>query len=748
MVGIASAASLRPHLVKLAIAALIAAALATGTVPATSRHVSAGGFPALLDANVGSVMNPLRIHNLYWDTSWDADNPGLSMAKINDATTAMISNGYFSKLALYGVASVAFDGFNQADPSCGTAAASVDYFAISGFVLCEKHAFNIAPLLSQGIVYMVYAPLSSAFGMAGFTSCSPGVSGLGGFHFQTLPSIIPPDVPQVFGVAFSSCGGNLDGTTNIGAHEIVEAATDPFPPFDWIDNSVASPFTIGNVLKLFTAAEASDLCESGVGSPAPGTIPPTPENPKVTGALGSYDVAYYWSNSDGACVPLPHTISLAQTGLPFAGTVTIDSHSKPLPFTTTVADGTAHSFSFPSPVPDPGNPSGIRFVTSAPSFSGTVTANISETAAYTTQFFLTVQTNPAGLATHDTTLTPSGWHDAGSSVNLTTDALIPISPVDRYRFGTWSGATSTGGTGATVTMTAPMTATANYVLQHLVSFIEAGIPGGVTWMVTVNGATGAGPTSAWFDHGTSITYAYQTPVADPNPGTRYVLTSTAPTSPLVVTAGATVVGTYQTQYRLTVSTVGLGSTMTHISNAGTALGSANDTTPLMVWLPRGTALALSADAVLTGVGGIQLFFQGFTPAPPATMLAPFATTASYSNIPGLIAGGLSSGQINNHGVAHALLTKYNHAQEDIAAGDHTGALSDLRAFIQQAAAQSGKHVDPGLARTLQLDALLAYHAQLCAAIDAGQIGPNAATRDYNWYAAKVIALGGTPLPPC
>ncbi len=748
MGGIASIASLGASIVKLALAVLIAAALAVGSVPATSKHASAGAFPGLLDPNVGSVMNPLVIHNLYWDTSWDADNPGVSMANIDDATTAMITNGYFSKLAQYGVTSIAFTGSNQADPSCGTAAASVDYLAISGFVLCEKHAFNLAPLLSQGVVYMVYAPLSSAFGMAGFSSCSPGVNGLAGFHFQTLPSVVPPDFPQVFGIAFTSCTLTLDRTTNSGAHELVEAGTDPFPPFDWIDDSVASPLSLGNVLKLFTAAEASDLCESGVGSPVPAPNPPTSANPQVTGALGRYDVAYYWSNSDGACVPLPHTISLAQTGLPFAATVTFDAGTRSLPFTTTVANGTAHSFSFPSPVADLVNPAGIRYLTNAPSFSGTVTANISETATYTKQFFLTVRTNPAGLATLDTTLTPSGWHDAGSVVNLNTDALIPITTVDRYRFDSWSGATSTGGTAATVTMTAPESATANYVLQHLVSFTETGIPLAVSWSVTVNGVTSPGPAAAWFDHGTSITFAYETPVADPNPGTRYVLVSTAPSSPLVVNAGVTVVGQYQTQYLLTVSTLGLGSTFTTITNGGTVLGIANDSSPLHVWLPKGTILSLSADAVVTGPGGLQLFFQGFIPTPPATVMAPFATTASYTNIPALIAGGLSSGAINNRGVANSLLTQFNHAQADIAAGNHRGALSDLRAFIQHVAAQSGHHVDPGLARTLELDALLAYHEQLCAAIDAGQISPAAATRAYNWYAAKVTALGGTPLPPC
>jgi hypothetical protein len=742
------ASSLRTITIRLSLAALIAAALAAGNMSATPRHASAGAFPALLDPNVGSVMNPLVIHNLYWDTSWNATNPGMSMQQIDDATTAMIASGYLSKLSQYGITSITFSGSNQADPSCGTAAATIDYFDISGFVLCEKHAFNLAPLGSQGVVYMVYAPMSSMFSMLGFTSCTPTAGGMGGFHFQTLPSVVPPDVPQVFGITFTSCTSTLDGTTSAGAHELVEAATDPFPPFDWIDNSVASPLSIGSVLKLFTAAEASDLCESGVGSPAPPPIPPTSANPRVTGSLGSYDVAYYWSNSDGACVPLPHTISLAQTGLPFPGTVVFDSLSRALPFTMTVADGTVHSFSFPSPVPDPANPTGTRFVTSAPGFAGPVTSSVSETAVYTRQFFLTVRSNPAALAPLDLSLTASGWHDAGAIVSVNTDALIALSAGDRYRFDFWSGATPANTVSATVVMSAPQTVTANYVLQHLVTFTEAGIPAGVSWNITVNGSSTVGPMALWFDQGTSVAFSYQTPVADPNPGTRYVLTSTAPPSPIVVTAVLTVVGQYQTQHLLVVSTLGLGSASTTISNAGTVLGSANDTTPLNVWLPDGTALALSADAVVTGAGGVQLFFQGFTPAPPPTLNAPFSTTASYSNIPALIAGGRASGAIDNGGVAHSLLTQFTNAQNDIAAGNHTAALGDLRAFVEHVAAQSGHHVDPALARTLELDALLAYHEQLCAALDAAQITVRLAANDYRWYAARVTALGGTPLPPC
>lgn len=751
-----SVSRFRAMLPRLSLAGLLAPALASISLAASPTQVAAGAAPALLDRNVGSVMNPLVIHNLYWDTMWDADNPGMSMAQIDDATMAMISSGYFSKLAQYGVTSVSFSGSHQADPSCGTATATVNYLDLSGFILCEKHFFNIAPLGSQGVVYLVYAPQNTQFNMnsriclptppfapntcltlAFPNSCTSTMPGFGGFHFQTLPSLIPPDVTQVFGAVFTQCASTLDMAMEGGSHELVEAAIDPLPPFDWIDTTASNPFING---------EASDLCTGGVGSPAPPPIPPTSANPQVTGTLGRYDVAYYWSNSDGACVPLPHTISLAQTGLPFAGRVSIDGATQALPFTTTVADGTFHSFAFPSPVADP--TPGIRYVTSAPSFAGTVSANISETATYSTQLLLTVQTNPTFLASRDVTLTPGGWHNTGAVVSLTTDALIGISGTDRYRFDSWSGATPGPGTAATVTMTGPRTVIANYVLQHLVSFVQVGVPGGVAWSVTVNGTTSSGPTSVWFDNGTSLTFAYETPIADPTPGTRYVLTSTVPSSPIVVSTGVIVIGQYQTQHLLTVSTSGLGSTSTTISNGGAVLGTANDATALTVWLPDGTILALTASPVVTGPGGVQLFFQGFTPVPPPTLTAPFTTTASYSNVVSLITGGLASGAIDNHGVANSLITQFGNAQADIAAGNHRAALGDLRAFIQHVAAQSGQHVDPALARTLELDALLAYHEQLCAALDDGQITPSQAARDYRWYAARVSALGGTPLPPC
>ena len=757
----------RGLLVKLIGAGLLTLLVQLGGLAA--QPALAGTAPNLLDKNFGSVVSPLLVHNLYWDTSWDADNPGLSMAGIDDATAAMASSGYFSKLGQYGVSAAAFTGSNQADPTCGTAGASVDYFAISGFVLCEKHKFNLAPLGDQSTIYLVYAPLSTAFSMAGVNSCTSSAGGIAGFHFQSLPSVFPLDVPQIFGVAFTQCtstrdnppappGGHgvvtLDGTTVTGSHEIVEAATDPLPPADWIDNSVAS-FSVGGVLKLFTAGEAGDLCESGVGSPVGG--PPTSEFPRVMGSLpsSSYAVAYYWSNSDGACVPMPHTVSLSETGLPFAfASFQFDGFLEPLPFTMTVADRAQHSWSFFTPIPDMTAPNLIRYVTTQPSFSGPITGDVSVTAVYTTQDFLTVSTDPFFLVPSDTTLTASAWEPDGATVTLTTDPIIPgvgTGAGTRYLFKSWEGVANGTNPTTSITMTGPRFVAAAYELQDQVMFTEVGIPAGVPWTVTVAGTTQSGPFSEFIDDGSPLTFAFESPVPDPVAGTQYVLTSTSQPSGFFVTAPVTVLAAYGTQRLLTVATSGLGTTNTHVFNSGALLGTANDSSPLQTFLPDGAALVLSADPDVSLPDGTQLLLSGFSPTPPATLTAPFSTTASYETMSQVIAAALASGGISGPGaagLANSYTMQWAAVQSDFAAGQYGQALVDITSFISHVDAQSGKKLTTSLANTLDLLALAAYHNALCPALSAAQITSATAASDYTFYSARVIALGGTPLPAC
>jgi CSLREA domain-containing protein len=214
------------------------------------------------------------------------------------------------------------------------------------------------------------------------------------------------------------------------------------------------------------------------------------------------------------------------------------------------------------------------------------------------------------------------------------------------------------------------------------------------------------------------------------------------------------IGAYEAQavaHRLTVQTSGLGSNSTHISNGGTLLGTASATSPLSVSLPAGTPLSLTADALVGGADGTQYFFQGFTPPPPATLTTDVTTTARYETMAQIIGDALAAGGIYGsgaQGLANALTQQFAAVQADLAAHNAAQALLDTQSFINHLQAQTGKKITPATATTLVLDALLVYHAALCQAESAGQIGAAQATADYRYYSGLVTQLGAIPLGPC
>jgi uncharacterized repeat protein (TIGR01451 family) len=79
------------------------------------------------------------------------------------------------------------------------------------------------------------------------------------------------------------------------------------------------------------------------------------------------------------------------------------------------------------------------------------------TAAFQTQYLLTVQSNPEPGGT--ATPVSGTYYDAGSSVNLTATANPP------YLFTSWSGGLTGNANPALVTMNAPLSATANSMCQ-------------------------------------------------------------------------------------------------------------------------------------------------------------------------------------------------------------------------------------------------------------------------------------------
>jgi hypothetical protein len=712
------------------------------------------GIPAILLAGVftGRVVDNPKFFNVFWADHWNSSNdPGFTTGDIDNFTQQLVNSNYFDGAAQYGVGGASFDGSHPDASACGSPGGSEDFLGIWGFISCEVQLPGTGvpfPDTDGNSIYNVWLPRDTDVG----NNCSD----FGAYHFFSAALTIkivftplPIPIPVVQQYAFTAlpvkCArGTFDGLTSLASHEMVEAATDPNFGAGWID---LSTFDFGAIDHIAKAGEAADICEKNVGAAGESPV-------RLNSGLL---VAPYWSNSANACVPATHEVKLDETGLPntVAHNVTVTGaaingdgspHTLSLPFDQQVVDGATFNFSYPTPVNDPSP--GIRYVTSDTGQNvASLASDLTDTAAYSEEDFLTTNTNVGPPP--PPSLTPSGWHPNGSTVSLTTDAILSTPP-DRWRFDHWSGGASGTSTNTTIVMNGPQTATANYVLQHQITFAESGFPAAVPWTITVDGVPHAGPFSPWFDDGSSHTFSYQTPVPDLSPGTQYVLTGTSEPSPLSATSTRTVTGSYKTQRLLTVNTTGLGSNFTHITLSGSTLGTANDTTPMTIFLDDGTSLTtLSADADVNGAGGVQYFFQTFTPAPPATLTAPFTTTAGYLTMEQIINNAIASGGITGpgaNGIANSLLSKFGHVQTDIGAAKYTAALGDLKAFINEVQAQSGNKITPATANTLQLDALLAYHIVLCLA--SGQLSASQMQDDYNFYKSTETALGGTVLPPC
>jgi hypothetical protein len=213
----------------------------------------------------------------------------------------------------------------------------------------------------------------------------------------------------------------------------------------------------------------------------------------------------------------------------------------------------------------------------------------------------------------------------------------------------------------------------------------------------------------------------------------------------------TATANYAFQHLLTVGTSGLPSpNLTHVTLGPTALGTANDPNPLSVWVNDGTSLAtLNPDGDVNGAGGIQYFFQGFTPSLPATLTAQLTTTAGYLTMAQIIGNALASGGLfgpSAAGQGASLMSKFSIVQGDMAAGTYATALGDTSGFINQVQAQVGKEITPATARTLQLDASMTYHIALC--LGTSQLSVTQEANDYAYYKTLVTGLGGTVLPPC
>jgi uncharacterized repeat protein (TIGR02543 family) len=143
------------------------------------------------------------------------------------------------------------------------------------------------------------------------------------------------------------------------------------------------------------------------------------------------------------------------------------------------------------------------------------------TARWKTQYYLTMAANFGSVSPG------SGWHDAGSTVNISATAPSAGSG-ERYVWNGWTGTGSSNYTGtdnpASVAMNGTVTQASSWTQQY---------------MLTVTSPHGSPtPISGWFDGGTSIQASASSPVPGPI-GTEYVCTGWEGTGSVPASGAAT-----------------------------------------------------------------------------------------------------------------------------------------------------------------------------------------------------------------
>ena len=183
----------------------------------------------------------------------------------------------------------------------------------------------------------------------------------------------------------------------------------------------------------------------------------------------------------------------------------------------------------------------------------TMNAQVSESASWTHQYYLTV------TSTYGTT-TGQGWYNAGATAyaGLTSGTVSGGAGTGvQYVFSSWStGGTSYSQSNA-ITMNSAVTSTASWITQYQVTFkasnLDSTAQGTIVTVSSYAVSYSSLPYSIWVNGGSQATFTFTSTVSSSTGGKQFVLSSVNSTSPLTMNAPVTVAGSYGTQYYLTVS---------------------------------------------------------------------------------------------------------------------------------------------------------------------------------------------------
>ncbi len=248
------------------------------------------------------------------------------------------------------------------------------------------------------------------------------------------------------------------------------------------------------------------------------------------------DINLYGVTLDQLGRPVSSSVSVSggTVKLNTQGAFKVEASSQALPFELTVTSGT-----FEKKIGKPNPYTRVAWSNStAPSSTPyKVTVNISGLpAAYST----TLRVDGAVYG-----VVPGGGStelsfDAGTAHSLEVDSYVNASSTNRYHCtNNLQAVTSEGNVIFT------------YLEEFYNAFQQSGSPKPIS--ATIDGSIYALPVSFWWISGSNHTFTYQSNLTDLS--TRYLLTGTSASSPILVTGPVTITGFYKTQYYLNVSTI-------------------------------------------------------------------------------------------------------------------------------------------------------------------------------------------------
>jgi concanavalin A-like lectin/glucanase superfamily protein/List-Bact-rpt repeat protein/flagellar hook capping protein FlgD len=274
-----------------------------------------------------------------------------------------------------------------------------------------------------------------------------------------------------------------------------------------------------------------------------------------TDSTSSYTFTNVTTNHSIRATFAPNTVQVTVQTNPASLSITVDGVSYTAGQTFTWSYGSDHTIGTTTPQ---GGAPGIRYVWNSWSDGGAITHTVAPTtdltftASFTTQYYLTMNSDPNG------TVSPaSNWFNAGLPVAITA------TPLTHYHFALWSGSGSGSYSGTSnpgsVTMNGPVTETASFAHDQVQVTIQTD-PAGISF--TFDGVTYSSSQVLTVELGSTHTLSTTTPQSG-GLGIQYLWNNWSDGGALshTITPGSnlTFTATFTTQYSLTMLASGGGS---------------------------------------------------------------------------------------------------------------------------------------------------------------------------------------------